>query len=68
MQTDRDILERAARAIGKVDYFGPRGLTLISMDDTEAMCLALVLLGLVALPPTQSQPPETLVIRRGLQT
>ena len=65
MLSEREILERAARAVGKVDHFGPRGLTLISMEDTEAMCLALVLLGLVAVPPTQAQAPEILVIRKG---
>lgn len=62
--TDRDILERAARALGKVDYFGPRGLTLISSDEIEAMCLALVLLGLVAVPPTERTAPKTLVIKK----
>lgn len=65
MLTEREILERAARAIGKVDHFGQRGLTLISMEDTEAMCLALVMLGLVAVPPTQAQAPEILVIPKG---
>ena len=65
MLTEREILERAARAIGKVDHFGQRGLTLISMEDTEAMCLALVILGLVAVPPTQAHAPEILVIRKG---
>lgn len=62
--TDREILERAARALGRVDLLGIRGITLLSVDDIEAMALALVVLGLVSIPPSQKLPPARLIIRK----
>lgn len=59
LRTDREILTQAARALGKVDFYGDRGLTLISSNEIEAMAIALVLLGLVAIPPGATVP-ETL--------
>lgn len=43
MRSD-DILLRAAGAVAKVDRLGPRGLTLLSLDEIEALILALVIL------------------------
>lgn len=63
-RTDRDILIAAARALGKVDALGLRGLTGLSVMDIEDMAVALVILGLVAIPPFQLQPPERLVTAR----
>ena len=55
--------ERAARALGKVDHWGPRGLTMLSTEEVEAMALTLAMLGLVAVPPGAATP-ETLIISR----
>lgn len=54
--TELDILTRAALAVGKVDAAGPRGATLVAMDEIEAMAAALVLLGLPAIPPGTPTP------------
>lgn len=62
--SDRDILIAAARALGRVDLLGVRGITLLSVNDIEAMALALVILGLVAIPPYQITPPERLTVER----
>ncbi|OJY33170.1 MAG: hypothetical protein BGP11_05460 [Rhodobacterales bacterium 65-51] len=62
--TDRDVLITAGRALGRIDLYGPRGLTLLSLDEIEAMALALVILGLVAIPPHQITPPERLIVER----
>lgn len=51
-----DVLVTAARALGKVDRWGTRGLTMLSQNEIEAMALALVLLGLVAIPPGADAP------------
>ncbi|WP_126976501.1 hypothetical protein [Frigidibacter oleivorans] len=54
--TARSVLSTAARALGKVDHWGTRGLTMLSQDEIEAMALALVLLGLPAIPPGAKAP------------
>ena len=56
-----ELLIRASRAVGKIDLHGRRGVTLVSADETEAMAIILVELGLVATVPGQA-PPETLLI------
>jgi len=61
-RTTRDILITAARALGRVDRDGVRGLTSLSVDDIEAMALALVILGLTSISPDQGEPPETLTV------
>lgn len=61
--TEREILERAARAIGRIDRDGPRGVTLLSMAEIEAMALALVCLGLVAIPPGEPAPARLQIMR-----
>jgi hypothetical protein len=63
-RTDRDILIAAGRALGRIDRDGVRALTNLSVNDIEAMALALVLLGLVSIPPEQLVPPETLLSNR----
>jgi hypothetical protein len=45
------ILDRAARALGRIDRDGPRAITTLSVAEIEAMALALVLLGLAPIPP-----------------
>ena len=51
-----DILCRASTALGKVDLYGARGVTMLSVDETEAMALLLALLGLVPTLPGQDAP------------
>lgn len=60
------MLERAARALGKVDHWGPRGLTMLSTEEIEAMALTLAMLGLVAVPPGAAMPENPII--RGTQT
>lgn len=52
--SDLIILRRAARALGKVEAFG--GVTRLTFDDVEAMAIALLILGLVILPPHHPEP------------
>lgn len=59
----RAMLERAARAVGKIDLWGPRGLTGLSTADIEAIAGALVALGLIAIPPGATAP-ETLIVEK----
>lgn len=63
-RSDRDILISAARALGKVEILGHRGLTNLSIHDSEDMALALVILGLAPIPPLQLQVPDRLVFPR----
>lgn len=59
MDTDhlprRVILERASRAVGKINESGLRGVTMVTVEEIEAMALALVSLGLV--PTHAGQAP-----------
>lgn len=36
--TEREMLERAARGLGKIDLWGPRGLTMITIEELEDWC------------------------------
>lgn len=56
-----ELLKRASRAMGKIDLHGRRGVSLVSIDETEAMAIVLATLGLVPTIPGQT-PPETLLI------
>lgn len=49
--THAEVMDLAARGAGKVDLLGPRGATLVSVEETIAMALALALLGLRPIPP-----------------
>lgn len=60
--TMREILETAARAIGRIDRDGDRGVTMVSKDEIWAMALALVHLGLIAIPPGAPAPEQLLNI------
>ena len=51
-----EIMRRASTALGKVDLYGARGVTMLSVDETEAMALLLALLGLVPTLPGQEAP------------
>lgn len=56
MFTDSAILTAAGRALGRIDRAGERALTGLSVNEIEAMALALVILGLEAIPPGQPAP------------
>lgn len=64
LRSDRDILISAGRALGRVDLYGNRALTGLSMQQIEDMALALVILGLAPIPPLQLQAPDRLVFPR----
>lgn len=53
-----NILIRASTAIGKVDLWGKRGVTMLSLDETEAMALLLAVLGLAPTKPGNDPPAE----------
>lgn len=51
--TEDEMFDRAARAVGKVDYHGRHGIHLVSTLEIEAMAAMLVCLGLKPiLPPS----------------
>ncbi len=51
------MLKLASRGLGKVDLHGRRGVTMLSIDESEAMALLLASLGLVPTPPGEDPPP-----------
>jgi hypothetical protein len=53
-----NILIRASAAIGKVDLHGRRGVTMLSVDETEAMALLLATLGLAPTKPGEAPPSD----------
>lgn len=54
--TQRQMLEIASRALGRVLTEDLRGITKLSVDDIAAMAGALAALGLIATPPGQDCP------------
>lgn len=54
------LVQLAARAVHKVDLLGPRGTTLCSMDEIEAMACLLALSGMLPPPgePTVTETPK----------
>lgn len=61
--TRQELIETAARAVGKVDLWGRRGLTGLNMREIEAMAGTLVLLGLVAVAPGAATPATLIVTK-----
>lgn len=49
--TNDELMTRAARGLGKVDRLGPRGVTLVSFEEIEAMAGLLAEMGLVPIYP-----------------
>ena len=47
-----ETVELARSAVRKVDQLGPRGITLVTMQEVEAMALMLVVLGLQPYAPS----------------
>lgn len=50
------VLIRASTALGKVDLWGRRGVTMLSADECEAMAVLLAALGLVPTEPGKAPP------------
>ncbi|WP_323790104.1 hypothetical protein [Thalassovita sp.] len=59
--TMRKMLELAARGLGKVDVYGPRGVTNVTALEIEAMAGTLALAGLIPVPPGQDTPEKLTV-------
>lgn len=55
--TTDQMLERAARALGKFDLWGRRGLTMITADEIEACVCLLAALGLPPLGRDEAVDP-----------
>lgn len=58
--SEREMLETASRAVGRVCRDDLRGMTLLSIDDIAAMTGTLLAFGLIATPPGET-PPERLI-------
>ncbi|QBF31530.1 hypothetical protein [Thalassococcus sp. S3] len=54
--TAKEIAVRAQRAVRRVDTYGQRGLTLVTLEEIEALVLIAVLSGLVADAPKEETP------------
>lgn len=60
--TQEALLLTAARAVGKVDATGERGITMLSIDEIAAMAGVLALFGLRPIPPGATEIPDPLII------
>lgn len=58
--TERETLETASRALGRVIRDDVRGMALLSIDEVAAMAWTLIAFGLIATPPGET-PPEQLI-------
>lgn len=54
--TEREMLEVASRAVGKVCRDDVRAITLLSVDEIAAMTGTLLAFGLIATPPGEEPP------------
>ena len=54
----QDVLETAARALGRIDRGGLRAITCLSVREIEAMALVLAAMGLPAIPPGAALPGD----------
>ncbi|WP_457647389.1 hypothetical protein [Profundibacter sp.] len=52
--TEAEMITLAANGVGKVDYHGKRGITLVTMAEIEAMAALLVCMGLSPTEPPVS--------------
>lgn len=59
--TEREMLEHASRALGRIDRDGDRGVTMVTKEEIWAMAMTLVHLGLVATPPGAAAPEVLLL-------
>lgn len=54
--TGPTVLALASRALGKIDLWGRRGVTMLSIEESEAMALLLAGLGLIPTAPGKAAP------------
>ena len=54
--SEAEIIRLASTALGKVDLHGLRGVTMLSVHETEAMALLLASMGLVPTSPGAPAP------------
>jgi hypothetical protein len=57
----RQMVELAARGLGRIDRDGVRGATRVSVEEIAAMAALLALTGVVPVPPGEPFP-DTLII------
>lgn len=53
-----DTIVHAARALGKIDLYGQRGLTMVSVTEIEAMAMMLAAFEMRQLPPGAAAPSD----------
>jgi hypothetical protein len=57
----REMLELAARAVGRIDRDGVRGVTRVSVEEIAAMAGVLVTLGLIPVQPGEAFPATLMI-------
>jgi hypothetical protein len=62
--TEREMLEQASRAVGRVCRDDIRGITTLSIDDIAAMTGTLLAFGLIATPPGEAAPADLIFTAR----
>ena len=63
-----ELLERAARGVGKVDIQGARGVTRVSAAEIEAMALVLAILNFPQIAPGEAPVDLQAFLKSGLAT
>lgn len=65
---DITMLTQAGRAMGKIDKWGPRGITMVNFEEIEAMAVTLTALGVPSIPPglTDQQAADHLLAHLNL--
>lgn len=56
--SEREMLETASRAVGRVCRDDIRGITTLSIDEIAAMTATLLAFGLIATPPGETPPAQ----------
>ena len=62
--TPEEMVSRAATALGKIDLYGARGVTMVSFEEIEAMACLLADQGLSPAYPGAPDPKFTFTITR----
>ena len=62
--SNREMLEQASRAVGRVLRDDVRGITTLSIEDIAAMTGTLLAFGLIATPPGETPPAELIFTAR----
>jgi hypothetical protein len=60
-----EIIRLASLALGKVDLHGLRGVTMLSVQETEAVALLLTSMGLVPTRPGDAAPAAYFILPEG---